>query len=179
MIELHPDEIILLERRRYWLPFAMEALGLLVAATLPFAGFLFSESMPARLQALLSAYSLPFLFCATAWLLVIWIIFFTNWTNYYLDILLITNKRVIDVEQLGLFARDLAEMRIENIQDIRVEIVGLLASLLHFGNLHIQTAGEVKEFVIRNLYDPHAVKDIISKQHDDVMRNPPTARPSA
>lgn len=166
MIELHPDEKTLMERRRFWLPFAIESASLLIVAVLPLLAIYFSSSMPSAVAEFLSAYKTFALFMATAWLLAVWMIFFVAWTNYYLDVLVVTTKRVIDIEQLGLFARDQAELRIENIQDIKVEVVGILASILHFGNIYIQTAGASKEFVIKHIHDPHGVKDAIIKQHD-------------
>lgn len=166
MIELHPDETILLERRRFWLPLAIESASLFVAAVLPLFGVVFSSFFPPQLASLINAYRPFALFLATAWVFSTWIIFFVAWTNYYLDVLIVTTKRVVDIEQIGLFARDQAELRIENIQDIKIEVIGILASLLNFGNIHIQTAGVNKEFIIKNIHNPQGVKDVIMKQHD-------------
>ena len=166
MFELHSDEQVLIERRRFWLPFAAESASLFATAVLPFIAILFSSFLPDALALLIGVHKTFALFLATAWFLIVWISFFITWTNYYLDVLLITTKRVIDIEQAGLFARDQAELRIENIQDIKVEILGILASLLRFGNIHIQTAGMSKEFIIKHIHNPHGVKDAIMKQHD-------------
>jgi hypothetical protein len=114
--------------------------------------------------------SLPYSPLPRSWGHISWILFFVAWTNYYLDILVVTNKRVIDIQQIGLFARDVAEIRTENIEDLRVEIVGPIASLLHFGNLHIQSAGESREFVMRNIPDPHKVREAISCVCDEASK---------
>ena len=166
MIELHSDEKIILEKRRYWLPFAVEGLSLFVAAVIPFFIIFFTGYLSEEISSQINVYKTFAYFLATGWFLIVWVIFFVAWTNYYLDVLLVTSKRVLDIEQLGLFARDEAELRIENIQDIKVEIAGVLASILHFGNIHIQTAGQSKEFIIKNLHDPQGVKDEIMRQHD-------------
>ena len=175
MITLHPGEEILLERRQYWLPIAIEGITLFIFGVAPLFAFFAVEAVPSSLQDFIRGYTLPFLFLAVLWLLVIWIIFAITWTNYYLDVLLITNKRVVDIQQLGLFARDLAELRLENIEDLRVEIIGFLPSLLRFGNIHIQTAGEHREFVVRNIRDPHGIRDLISRCHDEAMERKPVA----
>ena len=94
-----------------------------------------------------------------------------SWTNYYLDVLIVTNKRIIDIEQFGLFSRDQASLPIKNVQDIKVKVVGLIPELLKFGNLDIQTAGEAKEFEIRDLRDPEKVKNIINKAYFDQTKN--------
>ncbi len=78
--------------------------------------------------------------------------------------LLITDKRLLDIDQINLFARDISEMRLENIQDMRVEVLGFLATTMDFGNIYIQTAGATDEFAIKNIPHPNKIKDAISHQ---------------
>jgi membrane protein YdbS with pleckstrin-like domain len=87
-------------------------------------------------------------------------------TNYYLDILFVTNKHLIDVDQLGLFSRDIATTPIHNIEDIKIEIKGILGTWFQFGNLHIQTAGASKEMIIRGIKHPQEAKDAILMAYD-------------
>jgi len=169
MFSLHKDEEIILERRQHWLPIAAEGVFLLLVGIAPLLSLLILDAMPPLLRTLIQTYTIPVIFFALAWLEVMWLIFAVSWTNYYLDVIILTNKRVIDIEQIGLFARDIAELRYENIEDLRVEVIGLLPSLLHYGNINIQTAGEHREFIIRNIPDPHGVIDMISSQYDIVM----------
>ena len=96
--------------------------------------------------------------------------FIVAWTNYYIDVLVVTNKRIIDIEQVGLFTRDIAELRLENIQDIKVEVVGLIQSFLKMGNLNIQTAGRNKEISLKNIPQAYEVKNTISKCYDEILK---------
>lgn len=165
MITLHSDEKIILEQRVFWLPIAMQGAMLFFIALVPFLMiFGIKEFLPEPLQEFINIYRIPALFSATVWMLIVWVIFFVRWTDYYLDVLLVTNKRVMDIEQIGLFSRDTLETRLENIQDIRVEVAGFLASVMDFGNLRLQTAGSTTEFVIKNIHKPHKTKDIISRE---------------
>ena len=112
----------------------------------------------------------PFIiFYQLLWIQILWIMFFITWTNYYLDVILVTNKRVVDIEQLGLFSRDIAEIRLESIQDIKSEVLGFISSLFKMGNLHIQSAGQTKEILLRNMPEPEKIKDAISKCRDEVL----------
>ena len=70
---------------------------------------------------------------------------------------------------MGLFARDEAEIRFEKIEDIRVEIVGFLPSLLKFGNIYIQSAAESREFILKDFQDPYKIKDIIAAQKEKIF----------
>lgn len=166
MITLLKDETIVLKRRRHWFVIVSEgALLLLVALALPLTLLVAGSSIPV-VGEFLSRYFGFAVFLTAVWWQIMWIIFFIAWTNYYLDVLLITNKRIMDIEQLGLFSRDFVELRLENVQDVKVEVLGLIPSLLKMGNLHIQNAGQSKEVVIRNIPEPHQVRKIISQYHD-------------
>ena len=171
MIELHPDEKIVLERRRFWLPILTEAVVISLVAIAPLALIsILSDVLPQAAQLIVVRFHVQLNLFAAIWALFAWMIIAVNWTNFYLDVLLVTNKRVLDIEQTGLFARDIAEARIENIQDTRVQVVGLLASLFDFGNLYIQTAAAKDEFVIRNIRHPNAIKDAIARQHEELQK---------
>ena len=90
-----------------------------------------------------------------------------EWIDYYFDVWLVTNKRLIDVDQIGLFKRVIAETRLDKIQDITVEINGPFATLFHYGNVHIQTAARTKRFEIRQVSEPSGVRTKILSLYDD------------
>ncbi len=90
-----------------------------------------------------------------------WVYVFVFWTDYFIDAWIVTDKRVVDFELNGLFHKDTVSVRLENIQDIKVEVRGLLHHLLGSGDMHIQTAGTNKEFVIHNVKNPPEMKKII------------------
>lgn len=152
------------EVRRHWYVLFAETLGLFILAFVPILMIAVFDvfglsTMPNFLPLAL--------FVSGWWFLAIWIIFFIVWTDYYLDVWVITSKRIIDIEQRNLFSRSTSECRIEKIQDISVEVHGLLATFLHFGNVRVQTAGESENFILLNIPDPQAVKDIIFKEQEE------------
>lgn len=95
------------------------------------------------------------------WLLILWIMFFMEWTDYYLDLWVITNKRIIDAEQKGFFHREVTSFLYGQIQDITVETRGLIETFFKFGTLHIQTAGHNREIVIRDAHHPEEARSLI------------------
>lgn len=173
MIELHPGEKLLAVERRHWLPIILETVSLFFAGLVPLffllaaPGFLSFETQNA-----LAGYWDFIWFGYAAWLLVLWMAIGMFVTDYYLDMLLITSDRIIDAEQLGLFSRDVAELRLENIQDVRAETPGILPSLLNYGNLYIQSSGENREFSLKQMHSPQRIREIISKAHDAARRGP-------
>jgi uncharacterized membrane protein YdbT with pleckstrin-like domain len=177
MITIHPDEKVLAIKRKFWLPIALEGAGLFLLTFAPFFLLLITNFLPQSTQNIVNQFDLHYLFFATAWLLVIWVVFFILWTDYYLDIFIVTDHRLIDIEQIGLFGRDVAELRLERIQDIKVEIIGFLPTILRFGNLHVQSAGEGEEIVVKNILHPETVKDLISRQCDELSKTQTISQP--
>lgn len=163
MIQLGPNEKVLAVERRHWLPISLECISLVFAAVLPLFLIVGAEFLPQSAQAIIAEYHPLVWFFYTVWLLGLWMVFAIYVTDYYLDVLIVTNRRVIDVEQLGLFSRDTAELHLDSIEDMHVEIKGLVATLFKYGNLQIQTSSESPEFSMKNLNNPHRVQEIISK----------------
>jgi hypothetical protein len=154
MIELQSGEYIIKTLRKHWFLFVVEIAGLVLLFAIP---FIFSV-LP---------FSLPFVGTSTAtffgvlWLLIIWMRTFIVWTNYYLDIWVVTNMRLVDVEQVSLFNRRVSTLELENIEDITVRIEGFFESVIGYGTLSVQTAGMVPEFIIKDIFAPEEAKKTI------------------
>ncbi len=153
MITLQQDETILLEVHKHWLGILIHAFILSVLAIIPLSIGVLVVPYTA-LNATTSAY----LFFGALWVFFVWTMFFVMWTNYYLDTLVITNKRLIDMEQFVLFSRDEVVIPLQHIEDIKVEVRGFVATVLGFGDLQIQTAGAVRETITEKIMRPHLVR---------------------
>ena len=100
-------------------------------------------------------------FIENFFMLAIWIYGFMIWIDYYYDIWIITSERIINIEQKGMFTRKASELRFRKIQDVTTEVVGFFPTILNYGDVKIQTAGEQNEFVFRTISDPYVIKNII------------------
>lgn len=89
--------------------------------------------------------------------LFLWILIYGYWLDYYLDTFIITNKRVVDIEQAGLFGRTVAEERLYRIQDVTSDTKGILATSLRYGNVYVQTAGKTERFIFEQVPHPELV----------------------
>ena len=78
--------------------------------------------------------------------LAIWLFFFSTVLDYYMDIWIITNDRIIAVEQQGLFSRIVSEMDLWLVQDVTSEINGIMPTLFGYGTLSVQSAAERARF---------------------------------
>lgn len=167
MIKLDTDEKILLKVRKHWFILLSEAAFLIVILTTPFiAWWLLSIADFETSVNIGGDVALLSIFFISLWLLFVWMVFFTIWTDYYLDILIVTNKHVIDIEQKGLFRRELSQFRLDRVQDVTAEMDGIIQTVFNFGVIHIQTAGEGREFSMNGVPDPFEVRNFISDEHD-------------
>lgn len=156
---IHPNETVVLEVRRHLFVFYASLSWLFIFLLVPLLayGFIynfFSDISGGHPVALfISIYSL--------WLLILWLIGFYLWTDYYMDVWVITDRRIVDIEQNGFFHREVTNFSIDRIEDITVNINGIVPTMLKFGDLHVHTAADGHEFVIRQANDPLHIKEVI------------------
>lgn len=105
---------------------------------------------------------------ASIYFLFIWLLFFHNFIDYYLDVWIVSNDRIINIEQQGLFSRTISEQKLYRVQDVTSEVKGILPTLLHYGNVYVQTAGEKQRFIFRQIPRAHEIsKKIIDLAEED------------
>lgn len=98
---------------------------------------------------------------AGALALVVWL--FVNWRNDYYAV---TNRRVVHVEKVILLQESREEAPLERIQDISILMPGVVAKLLGFNDLGIQTAGATGRIVFKTIGNAAWVRDKIFEQLD-------------
>ncbi len=173
-INLESGEEVLAMSRRHKFLILLECFSLLLVAVLPPVLYFFVIQNTEVFNFDARAYFplLTYLYCI--WLLGVWTTLFVSWTDYYLDILIITNHRLIITNQKGFWRRSISSFRLERLQEVNVEIDGLLSTLLDFGTLRAETAGHGQDdFHMANLPDPKRLKALIMdavEKHDVVMR---------
>jgi hypothetical protein len=156
--ELQPGEIILATFRKHWLLFAIEIVGYVILFFVPFALSAF-PSFP------LIANNVA-VFLGSLWMLVIILKLFVSWTNYYLDVWVITNMRLVDIEQKSLFNRKSSTLELDAIEDITIHLNGFFENIINYGTLSVQTAGHIQEFLINDIAGPEEAKQVIyNAQH--------------
>lgn len=104
------------------------------------------------------------LFIENSLILLVWLYAFLVWIDYFFDVWIITNERVINIEQKGLFVRTVSELKFSRIQDVTSEVSGMIPTILNFGDVKVQTASEEDFFLFRRVPDPYHVKDVIMER---------------
>lgn len=155
-------EEIIFHLRRHWFIFFKIFLLFFILALIPLALYYFLTT------------NLPVLFAGEIWpaiLLVLTLIYylamlvfaFTAWTETYLDVWTITTYRIINREQNGLFNRVVSELELYRIQDVTAEQKGFFATIFHYGDVYIQSAGTKERFVFEQIPDPYRIAKVIQK----------------
>ncbi len=86
---------------------------------------------------------------------------FLIWVFYYLNVQIITDRRIVDIDQVGLFSHTVSELHISNIEDITSETNGILGNLFNYGMVYVQTAASKERFEFDNVPDPGAINRLI------------------
>lgn len=172
MITKHLDigETTVVVIRKHWIIFVLRSLLIVLGMIAPLVVYAFipAEALNAVAGIISGAWAL---FAYMLFVLFLWFVIFIDFTTYHLDVWVVTNRRIIDIEQRTLFSRDTTTLMLEKIQDATVEVRGLLATIFNFGTLIIHTAGENPDIVIHYASDPIRSKDkILACEREAVAR---------
>ncbi len=86
---------------------------------------------------------------------------------WYLNIQIITNIRVVDVDQEGLFFHVVSELHIDKIEDVTSQVGGIFGTIFNYGDVLVQTAGTVERFEFPNVPNPAAIEKLILDLYEE------------
>jgi hypothetical protein len=153
------NEKIILFLRRHWFVFLMRLLLIIFAILALVFIYFFFTSLNSNFSE--SEYHNLILFSESLATLFLWNMFFILWLDYYLDAWIVTDERIINIEQKGFFVRKISELKLTKIQDVTSEIIGVIPTLLDYGNIYVQTAAEKERFTFLQIPNPNYVKNVI------------------
>ncbi len=97
------------------------------------------------------------------------ILFFYHFIMWYFTIYIVTDQRIRQVTQKGLFGKDVIELKLSKIQNISYNIPGFNGEILQYGTIVIQTF--VGDLVIHNVEHPDKIynklQDAVNNASDD------------
>lgn len=97
-----------------------------------------------------------------------------QWISWFFSVFIVTDQRLIQITQKGLFRRSVIDMRLNQIQMVNYEIAGMQETLLGFGTIVMQTF--VGDLVIHDLHHPAAIQkkllEVLRGQGVNAVANP-------
>ncbi|MBY0537973.1 PH domain-containing protein [Patescibacteria group bacterium] len=168
-IQLEPDETVVKTVRKHWFVITLELLLIIFMGLMPvfvFMGLLMMTPSEA-VMGFFETQTPIIIFGLASWLLLSAMATATAWTHYYLDLWVITDRRIIVIDQIGFFNRKVSNFRLERLQDIKVSVKGLIPTLLNYGTVRAQTASAAESnFESRFLPDPRGLQALIQTAMD-------------
>lgn len=161
--ELEPGERVVLAARKHWFLFAIELLPYAALALMPFLIPAFLQISPT-----LAPYAAGVSFTTPigrvavgVWLLVVWTGAWGSFTRYFLNLWVLTDRRIVDIKQRGYFNREVSSLLLSRVQDVTTDVVGFLPSMLGIGTIKVQSAGADEEFRMPGIPNPERMRDTI------------------
>ncbi len=85
-----------------------------------------------------------------------------NFVNWYFNLYIVTNERVMDYRFRAFISKSVAESPLEALQDVREISVGFLPSLLNYGDVSMYSAADKTVITFNDVPNPSLVRDKIS-----------------
>lgn len=97
-----------------------------------------------------------------AWYLVTMAYAFENFLNWYFNVYIVTNERIVDVDFHNLIYKQVSDAALDKIQDVTYNMGGVARTVFNYGDVFVQTAAEVPNFDFIAVPNPSRVAKIIN-----------------
>lgn len=88
------------------------------------------------------------------------IFLFRDWIGWYFSVVIVTDQRLVQITQKGLFNRTVADISLDKIMSVNYQIAGIQETLLQFGTILIQTF--VGDMMLEQVHHPENVQQEIT-----------------
>lgn len=157
------QEKVFLLLRRHWFTYIPFLIITFIMAIPFFVLIFFLITSPASFTPVITN---VLILASSAYILFIIGLLLFGFTDYYLDVYIVTNERIVDISQDGFFRRSISELYLREVQDVSASVKGFFATTLHYGDITIQTAGERPNFVFKSVPNPYKISKIIVDLHE-------------
>lgn len=103
----------------------------------------------------------------STYLLGMYLFFYGQFIDYYLDLWIVTNDRIVDIEQHNLFSRSITELDLFRIQDVTVEMHGFFATILDYGTISVKTASSNSHIIFYDVGRPNFFRQELIRLSDE------------
>lgn len=96
-----------------------------------------------------------------AWYLISLAIAMENFLDWFFNVYIVTNLRIVDIDFVNLIYKNVSDANIDKIQDVSYNMGGVIRTIFNFGNVVIQTAAEIEQFEFDAVPNPARVVKIL------------------
>lgn len=148
-----PEERVILLLRRHpitnlrWIIIA----AIFVMAPLFLAAFPIVDFLPIRFQIIV----------VISWYLLTLAFIFEEFLSWFFHVNIITDERIIEVDFVNLIYREITDANIDQIQDVTVQMGGVIRTVLNYGDVVVQTAAQIPQIEFEAVPNPDRVSRIL------------------
>ncbi len=84
------------------------------------------------------------------------VLYFPSWISWFYSVFIVTDQRLIQITQKGLFHRSVVDIGLSQIQMVNYEVAGLQETLLGFGTIMMQTY--LGDLIIHDIHHPAKIQ---------------------
>lgn len=155
--------------RRHPVTFVPQILLFILLMAVPFVVYLLINNLyPAVLDPMTSKILFPIaVLVVSIYYFGLYLFFYSQFIEFYLDMWIVTNDRIVDVEQNGLFSRTISELDLYRVQDVTVDMDGIFPSLFKYGHVRVKTASQNLGIVFHNVSNPNQIREALIQLSDE------------
>ena len=167
-VQLQPGETVVLVVRRHWAFLALPLALTLLAMVIP----------PAILLSVVAATDGPrtvdtvAMVTAAVYVVLLAVRAYFVWYAWVHDVWIVTDQRLVDGQKRHWFHEEVSTADLQHVQNVALDRHGFLATVLKFGDLRVQIAAEIADFVLRGIPKPQEVLAILGRTRDAARREP-------
>lgn len=158
------DEIILLFLRRHLITNLSWILTSLILMLFPVLLISLNAIFP--LETLFPGFSLSenlWIIITFFYFLIVATFIFARFIDWFYNISLVTQKRIVDIDYTNLISHDIAITKVELVEDVRYTQMGVAQSFFNYGDVFVQTAGKHANFDFLKVPRPAHVTTVIEE----------------
>jgi len=156
---LRPGEKIEIILKRHWIVYVLLCIYFVLA-------MIISMSLYFIISSFLFANMLNILF----WLFMVNFLL-TEWINHELDMYVVTNNRIIWIEQIAFLNRTVSECNLWQVQEVNSSTKWFFSNMLNYGTLTIQTAWNTTtmkmDFCPNSIEEARKILNIVDSYRDN------------
>lgn len=107
------------------------------------------------------------------WYLIVIAYVIESFLSWFYDVNIVTDERVVDIDFHNLIYKQVADAKLDKVQDITYNQGGVFRTLFNYGNVYIQTAAEVPAFEFEAVPQPDKIvgiiRDLILEEEQEIV----------
>ncbi len=156
--------------RRHWIIWFKYLIQLIIGNLIPVAIFLFVYYALGWVPNTTGPLYIALVLVTSIYYIGVWLMYFHEFVDYRLDMWILTDQRIINIEQQGLFDRIISELSINKVQDVTSEVHGHAQTFLDYGNVYVQTAGEQQRFIFQHVPHPEEISRLVIRANNAALK---------